>query len=463
MPLDLKKRKIHFIGIGGVGMSGIAELLHQQGHVISGSDLSVGEIFKRLEKLGIACKDTHSPEHITHYKPDVVVYSSAIKKSNEEFQKALELHVPVISRAEMLAEAMRMKRGVAIAGSHGKTTTTGMVTEIIKKTALDPTVVIGGRFASIGSSTSSLGKGEWFLAEADESDGSFLKLSPEISVVTNIDKEHCDFYASDEALNDAFIEFINKTPFYGKVILNSDCQRIFSLKERINKPTTYFGFEKEKNPDCLISIQKNQGVSEFSLHSKKDSPLNKAAFSVSVPGKHNILNATAAILVAHEMNVPVAEIQNLIKNFKGVSRRFEVKGEWKERIVVEDYAHHPTEIRSTIEAATSCFQEKPVVIFQPHRYSRTIHLWNEFKNSFQGAEKVFFLPVFPGSEKKEDWNYYDDQYDFQKHCTGIASTNCSGFDDCYEKLLSYEGEGSNKASILILGAGNTHQMTTRLC
>jgi UDP-N-acetylmuramate--alanine ligase len=386
-----KIRHIHFVGIGGVGMSGIAEVLHNLGYQVSGSDLKVSEHALRLQSLGITVKIGHDPAHVQD--ADVVVRSSAVSPENPEIVAAKAHAIPVIQRAEMLAELMRMKYGVAVAGTHGKTTTTSMVATVLAKAGLDPTVVIGGRLDALGSNAK-LGRGEFMVAEADESDGSFLKLAPTIAVVTTIDAEHLDYYRDLQQIKETFLEFINKVPFYGSAILCLDQEQIQDLLPQVQKRIVSYGCSAQADLTA-------EGVSLAGLNSIfkvrfRGQPLGEV--QLRVPGLHNVTNALAAIAVGLELDIDFTAIRTALGEFSGVARRFQVKGSPQDIMVVDDYAHHPAEIQATLKAASDGFGRRLIVVFQPHRYSRTQRLLPEFASAFDLADQVIITEIYPAGE-----------------------------------------------------------------
>jgi UDP-N-acetylmuramate--alanine ligase len=387
-----KKHKIHFVGIGGIGMSGIAEVLLNLGYKVSGSDLKESDTTERLRKLGGEIFIGHRAENIT--TPHVVVISSAVTKDNVEVTAAREKQVPVIPRAEMLAELMRLKYGVAIAGAHGKTTTTSMVATVLAAGGIDPTVVIGGKLNSLGTNAK-LGQGEFLVAEADESDGSFLKLSPTIAVVTTIDEEHLDFYKDINEIKDAFLAFINKVPFYGVAILCLDQQHIQALIPSVQKRYQTYGMSTQADYQAKDVELRALGSRFKVLHHGTD----LGWFELSVPGMHNVSNSIAAIAVARELDMDIETIRKALKEFSGVQRRFQIKGEVNGVTVVDDYGHHPTEIKATLAAAASGMDRRVVVVFQPHRYTRTQHLLEEFFTAFNQADKLIVLDIYAAGEK----------------------------------------------------------------
>lgn len=386
--------RIHFVGIGGIGMSGIAEVLLNLGYKVSGSDLRESDTTERLRGLGGEICIGHAAENLTNV--DVVVTSTAVQTDNPEVIEARRRMVPVIPRAEMLAELMRMKYGIAIAGTHGKTTTTSMVATVLTHAGIDPTIVIGGKLNTLGSNAK-LGKGDFLVAEADESDGSFLKLSPSIAVVTNIDADHLDYYAGGlEEIKDTFVEFINKIPFYGLAILCLDDRNIAECIPRIRKRFMTYGLSSQA--DLRASHVKLDGFNtSFTAHYKG---YRLGDISFSMPGAHNVLNALACTAVALELDVPFDKIQEGFAQFGGVGRRFTVKGEKNGIMVVDDYGHHPAEIRATLAAARNGWPERRLVVaFQPHRYSRTKELFNEFVTCFYDADVLVLTDIYAASEQ----------------------------------------------------------------
>ncbi len=389
-----KELRIHFVGIGGIGISGIAELLLNLGYRVTGSDLRVSDITERLVGLGAEIRLGHAAGHI----PDdvhVVVVSSAIRPENEEVIEAHRRKIPVIPRAEMLAELMRMKYGIAIAGTHGKTTTTSMVATILATAGWDPTAVVGGKLNSLGSNAK-LGSGDFLVAEADESDGSFVKLSPTVAVVTNIDAEHLDYYSGIGQIKETFLHFLNKVPFYGFAVLCVDHPNVQELIPALQKTYVTYGFSQQADyradgvvPEGMTSrfrvIRRGEDLGEVSL---------------SAPGRHNVSNALAAVAVASELGIPTDRIREGLLDYRGVHRRFQVKGEREGVTVVDDYGHHPAEIRATLAAAREVWPDRRLVIgFQPHRYSRTHALFQEFVSAFHDADLLFVFEVYPAGEE----------------------------------------------------------------
>ena len=384
-------RHIHFVGIGGAGMSGIAEVLHNMEYVVTGSDLKASDVTRHLEQLGIRVSIGHRPEHVQG--ADVVVRSSAVALDNPEVAAARQHLIPVIPRAEMLAELMRLKYGVAVAGTHGKTTTTSMLATVLAHGGLDPTIVIGGRLRGLGSNAK-LGKGEFLVAEADESDGSFLKLSPTLAVVTTIDAEHLDYYRDLAHIQEAFLQFINKVPFYGSAILCLDQENIQDLLPRVEKRFITYGLRTQADITAREIMLQGMG-SEFVVVARQE-VLGK--FRLRVPGMHNVSNALAAVGVGLDLAIEPEAIREALEEFAGVERRFQVKGEARGIVVVDDYGHHPAEIRATLDAAKEGFGRRVVVVFQPHRYTRTKYLLRDFSTAFYQADVVIVTEVYAAGE-----------------------------------------------------------------
>ena len=387
-----KPQRLHFTGIGGIGMSGIAEILLNMGYTISGSDVKLTAVTERLGTLGATVHEGHSALHVAGAK--ALVVTSAVNESNPELMEARRLGIPVIPRGELLAELMRLKYGIAIAGSHGKTSTTSMTATMLAYAGLDPTVVVGGRVSTLGGSNARMGKSDFLVVESDESDGSFLKLAPIIAVVTNIDREHLDHYHSIEEIRRAFTEFVNKVPFYGCAILCLDDENVQQVLPAVKRRTVTYGVSAQA--DLHISgIQVGHMSSEFRLRFRGE---DLGVFELKVPGMHNVLNATAAAAVAHELEVPHEKIRAGLAEYRGVERRFQLRGEAAGVTIIDDYGHHPTEIRATLAAARLCRFQRVHVIFQPHRYTRTQHLMDDFARSFHQADTVSLLDIYAASE-----------------------------------------------------------------
>jgi UDP-N-acetylmuramate--alanine ligase len=393
-------RRAHFVGIGGIGMSGLAEILGTMEFDVSGSDLKPNDITRRLATMGVRIDVGHRAENVDG--ADVIVYSSAIDPKNPEIARARELDIPIIPRAEMLAELMRVKYCVLIAGSHGKTTTTSLVATVLRHAGLDPTVVVGGKVNALGSNAR-LGEGDLFVAEADESDGSFLKLTPTIGVITNVDPEHLDHYGTHENVKDAFVQFANKIPFYGLAVLCLDHPHVQAILPRIQRRVVTYGISKQadyraKNPEF-------NGLETHFETVRRGESLGR--FTVRMPGHHNILNALSVIAVADELEVPLDAVREAIASFHGVQRRFTVvgqpvierEGEKGDVMVIDDYGHHPAEVEATLDAAQKGFDRRVVVAFQPHRYTRTQSLFEDFTRCFNKADLLIVTEVYPAGEQ----------------------------------------------------------------
>ena len=384
-------RHIHFVGIGGAGMSGIAELLANLGYTVTGSDQKRSDTIERLERLGAKIFAGHEPAHIEG--AHVVVYSSAVAPDNVEVAAARQRQLPVIRRAEMLAELMRLKYGIAVAGTHGKTTTTSMVGAVLAEGHLDPTIVVGGRVLSLDANVR-LGQGEYLVAEADESDGSFLKLTPTVAVVTTVDAEHLDHYHTLDAIRDAFVAFLNKVPFYGAGIVCLDQPNVQLLLPRVETRVITYGLES--NADLGARRLRLDGVTSRFEVVHHGRALGECR--LSVPGRHNVANALAAIAVGLDLEIPFATIQKALAEFAGVQRRFQIHGKVAGVMVVDDYGHHPAEIRATLAAAKAGFDGRVVTVFQPHRFTRTLHLRDEFVTAFNQSDVLLVMDIYPAGE-----------------------------------------------------------------
>ncbi|MAE94358.1 MAG: UDP-N-acetylmuramate--L-alanine ligase [Deltaproteobacteria bacterium] len=388
-------QRVHFVGIGGIGMCGIAELLLGLGYTISGSDLAEGATVTRLRELGASVVTGHDEAHVG--EADVVVVSSAIRAGNPEVEEARRRGIPVIPRAEMLAELMRLRDGIAVAGTHGKTTTTSLVAHVLTHAGLDPTAVVGGRIAGTGGrSGARLGEGTFLVAEADESDGSFLRLQPVIAVVTNVEPEHLDHYGSEEALQDAFVRFANQVPFFGLCVLCLDHPGVQELLPRLTRRRTTYGFSPQAEW-CASDPELHAEGARFAVRHG-----GRALGEIALPlaGRHNVLNAMAALAVADEAGVGFEVAREALAAFPGVERRFELKGEAAGVRVIDDYGHHPTEIRATLSAARAVHEGRLVVIFQPHRYSRTRDLFEDFAAAFHDADLLVVTEIYAAGEPK---------------------------------------------------------------
>jgi len=386
-----KIQRIHFVGIGGIGMSGIAEVLLNLGYQVSGSDLKESDTTRRLLELGGRICYGHAAENLG--EADVVVTSTAVRTSNVEVLEAQRRLIPVIPRAEMLAELMRMKYGIAVAGTHGKTTTTSMVATVLTHGGIDPTAVIGGRLDKFGSNAK-LGQGKFLVAEADESDGSFLHLSPTIAVVTNIDADHLDFYSDLEQIKATFVDFINKVPFYGAAVLCLDDPNIQAIIPEVRKRFISYGLTPQADFHAS-EIRHAEDRTSFTVHAHGTA---LGRISLRMPGRHNVLNALAAVAVADELGLPFAEIAEGFRDFGGVGRRFQLRADRHGIMVIDDYGHHPAEIRATLAAARAGWDRRVVAVFQPHRYSRTAALFDEFTTAFYDADRVLVMDIYAAGE-----------------------------------------------------------------
>jgi len=448
-----KLQHLHFVGIGGIGMSAIAEVLLNLGYQVSGSDLKLSPTTERLAKLGVRIYEGHSARNVAGAK--AVVVSSAVDESNPEVREARRLMIPVIPRGEMLAELMRLKYGIAIAGSHGKTTTTSMTALVLNVAGLDPTVVVGGKVAAMGGANARVGQSDFLVVESDESDGSFLKLSPILAVVTNIDREHLDHYPSIVEIRAAFLDFVQKVPFYGAAILCLDDENVQQILPGVNRRSITYG--RSQQADLHISeVDCGPFESRFSVRMKGHDLGN---FHLHVAGIHNVLNATAAIAIGLELDVKLATIHEAIAMFSGVDRRFQMRGTARGITVIDDYGHHPTEIRATLAAARLCNFERIHAVFQPHRYTRTEHLMDEFAKSFHQADLVYVLDIYAASEKPID---------------GVTSAALvERMRDFGQRSVEYTGTIERSAEAVIrnareqdlvitLGAGNVWQVGDRV-
>ncbi len=450
-----KIQRIHFVGIGGIGMSGIAEVLLNLGYKVSGSDLKSSTVTQRLAGLGATAFEGHRAENIIG--AEVVVTSSAIANDNPEVTEAHKLHIPVIQRAEMLAELMRLKYGIAIAGMHGKTTTTSMVAAVLAGGGLDPTVVVGGRVDAMGSNAR-LGKSQYLVAEADESDRSFLKLSPILSVVTNIDREHMDCYRNMRDVKQTFLQFMDRVPFYGMIVACNDDPILRKLLPEVQRRTVTYGTKRGSDFWIKVPTSTPRGVAEAGRPVNafrvryRDEDLGE--FTLHVPGVHNVLNATAAIAVGVGLDVNVEAIRTALEQFRGVDRRFQLRGRAAGVSVVDDYGHHPTEIKATLAAARQCGFRKIHVVFQPHRYTRTRDLMEEFATAFNDADSLFVLDIYAASEKPIE-GISGDALAQRIQQAGKNVQYAASFGDAVSAVSSAAQESD---LVLTLGAGSVSQL-----
>ena len=443
--MKARVQRIHLIGIGGIGMSGIAELLHNQGFSVQGSDMAESPNVVRLRSLGIHVMVGHAAQNLGDAQ--VVVVSSAIDHNNPEIAEAQQLGVPVIPRADMLAELMRMKQGIAVAGSHGKTTMTSLIAHGMEAAGLDPTYVIGGRLTACGSNAR-LGASPWLVAEADESDGSFLRLSPTIAVVSNIDPEHLDHYGNFETLMEAFHTFVDLVPFYGRVVLHHEHPNVAALRERLHKPITTYGSSPQADLH-LLDIQANAEGQTFTAASRELGDLG--AFQLPMPGRHNAENALAAMAVLLDLNIDIEIIRQALASFEGIQRRFQ-RMKIGTGVLVDDYGHHPKEVMATLAAARQCWPERHIsVIFQPHRYSRTHDLMADFMGAFDAANAVALLPVYAAGETEIDGANSEQMAEGMR---ARGHRNVSLLDNLESACDLAESELADGHIVVLMGAGS---------
>jgi UDP-N-acetylmuramate--alanine ligase len=385
-------KKVHFVGIGGIGMSGIAEILLSRGFEVSGSDKSLSEITGRLSELGIKVYEGHSPENLKDV--DVLVYSSAVSRDNPEVKAAAERKIPIIKRSEMLAECMRMQYGIGIAGTHGKTTTTSMVGLTLTEGKIDPTIIVGGKLSGLGGTNARLGNGEFIVVEADEFDRTFLKLTPDIAALTTLETEHLDTYKDLDDIKSAFVEFANKVPFYGFVVLCMDEPALLDIIPQINKKIITYGLTTQADIRA-INISHNEFTSKFTV---KYFGKELGDIILKIPGLHNVKNSLVAVTIAHELGIDFKTIKHALESFSGVYRRFEVKYN-KEILVVDDYAHHPTETTVVLAGIRAGWDRRLVVVFQPHLFSRTRDFYQEFGRSFLNSDVFICTDIYPAREE----------------------------------------------------------------
>jgi UDP-N-acetylmuramate--alanine ligase len=446
----------HFIGIGGIGMSGIAEILLSLGMKVSGSDLRRGPVTDRLGQLGATIYEGHDAGNVAG--ATVVVTSSAVGAANPEVVEAHARKIPVIQRAEMLAELMRLKYGIAIAGMHGKTTTTSMVSSVLSAGGLDPTVVVGGRVDALGSNAR-LGTTQYLVAEADESDRSFLKLSPILAVVTNLDREHMDCYRDMDDVERAFLAFMDRVPFYGAVTACIDDPLLKAILPRARRRVFTYGVAPEAD-FRLEFVQIGQGrFARFLVHTAKG-PLGP--FELHVPGRHNVLNATAAVAIARQLEVPEEKIAEGLNRFRGVDRRFQQRGQARGVTVVDDYGHHPTEIRATLAAARECGHRRIHVVFQPHRFTRTLDLMDQFSSAFQDADTLLVLPIYAASEEPIPGVTAERLVERIEQSHSIQGPTVQFAPDFAAAIAAVAAQAQEGDLILTLGAGSVSQLAPQI-
>jgi UDP-N-acetylmuramate--alanine ligase len=453
-----RTRRVHFVGIGGIGMSGIAELIANLGYEVSGSDAKTSEVTRRLETLGVEVRAGHDPSHVG--AADVVVISSAIRADNPEVLEARRRRIPVIRRAEMLAELMRLRYGIAIAGTHGKTTTTSMVAVVLERAGLDPTAVIGGRLSAFGSNAR-LGRGDSIVVEADESDRSFLKLSPTIALVTNIDREHMEAYGTWSALQDSFAEFVNKVPFYGAAVLCVDDEAVRALLPRVTRRAITYGFADGATAPDLAGHEMHLeafGARCQVSQAAEDRRNDLGELRIGAPGRHNLLNALGAVAVGLELQVPFRVIAEALAAFAGAERRFQIKGVARGVMVVDDYGHHPTEIAAVIAAARAS-RRRLLVVFQPHRYTRTRDLMVEFGRALGAADEVILTDIYPAGEPPIEGITIDALAEAVRRSTAHPLHVVRDVSDVPASVVTLAREGD---LVITLGAGSIGGVSDRI-
>ncbi|WP_448583621.1 UDP-N-acetylmuramate--L-alanine ligase [Thermocrinis sp.] len=441
-----KIKNLHFVGIGGIGMSGIAQVLLQMGYKVSGSDLKDNKNTQLLRSMGAKIFIGHRRENVGDGQ--VVVYSSAVSENNPEIQEAKRRGIPVISRGEMLAELFRLKEGIAVCGSHGKTTTTSMIAYVIHEGGYDPTVIVGGILKSFGSNAK-LGRDNLIVSEADESDGSFLKLRPTVSVITNIDKEHLGFYKDIEQIKQAFLEFANSVPFYGFCVMNADDPNSMELIPRVSKKVITYGIQKPAQIKAE-SLSQESGYYTFEVL-WKDKPIGKV--KLGVPGKHNVYNALACISVCLEMDIPPKVMFDALASFKNAERRLEFKGEFNGCPIYDDYGHHPTEIKVVLDSLREMYPEKKIlIVFQPHRYSRTYYLFDEFAQVLKQADLCIITDIYPAGEENT-YNVSSKMLAERVQCPYFPNK---------EDVFSWLEDNAKDCVILFMGAGSIGKWSEEL-
>jgi UDP-N-acetylmuramate--alanine ligase len=443
-------RRIHFVGIGGIGMSGIAELLANLGYAVSGSDARRSEVTARLEQaFGVRVFEGHAAGHVGD--ADVVVVSSAVRASNPEVLAAQERGIPVIPRAEMLAELMRLRFSIAIAGSHGKTSTTSMIALVLERGGLDPTAVIGGRLSAFGSNAR-LGRGEYMVAEADESDRSFLLLWPSIAVITNIDNEHMENYGSLADLQQAFLDFANKVPFYGAAVACAEDDNLAAILPRVRRQVVTYGLDHPQAQFVGTSIELGSfgGRCQVYRRTREGTEL-VGRLELAVPGRHNLQNALAAVAVGHRIGLDFARIADALAGFHGAERRFERHGEVGGVLVVDDYGHHPTEIAAVMAAARATLNRRLIVAFQPHRYSRTAHLFDAFGPALAGADEIVLTDIYAAGEDPIAFVTVDRLADSIRRGSGRPVYVAPTLNDVVREVMAIVRPGD---AVITLGAGS---------
>ena len=453
-----RTRRVHFVGIAGIGMSGIAELLANLGYVVSGSDVRRSDVTARLEQsFGVMVYEGHKAQQVSGV--DVVVYSSAVRPTNPEIVEARARGIPVIPRAEMLAELMRLRFSIAVAGSHGKTTTTSMIALVLERAGLDPTAVIGGRLSAFGSNAR-LGQGDFMVAEADESDRSFLKLWPSIAVVTNIDDEHMESYGNLAALQDAFVEFVNKVPFYGATVACADDANLRAIFPRVSRRLVTYGIDHAEAHLLATDVELGAFGGRCVVHRRGAAGIETLGrLDLAVPGRHNLLNALAAIAVGERVGLDFDRIATALASFHGAERRFERHGEVNGVLVIDDYGHHPTEIAAVMAAARATLGRRLVVAFQPHRHSRTAHLLEAFGPALRDADEIVLSDIYAAGEDAIAGITVDRLADAIRTGSGRPVHVAHTLDDVLAELMRIARPGD---AVVTLGAGSIGTLPKRL-
>jgi UDP-N-acetylmuramate--alanine ligase len=439
-----RTRRVHFVGVGGIGMSGIAEVLLNLGFEVSGSDLKASDTTSRLQEMGAAVWVGHEGAHIAG--ADVVVYSSAVKPDNPELVEAVRQGIPTIPRGEMLAELMRLKYAVTVAGAHGKTSTTSLIASVLAQGGLDPTVIVGGKVRAL-SSNARLGGSRYVVAEADESDGQFVNLPSSVAVITNIDLEHLDFYPDLAAIEDAFVAYANRVPFYGAVVLCADDARVMHIAARLRRRKVTYSLGGDADVAGRV-VERGPGWTRFAVRNGR---ADLGDVRLPIPGDHYARNALAAVAAGLWLDIPFEQVRAGLESWQGVGRRFELKGEAAGVIVVDDYGHHPTEIAATIQAALSSYQRRLFVLFQPHRYTRTRDLAAEFAACFDGAHRVLVADVYPAGEKPIDGISAETIIDRVRRRGGVSVEHAASFEDMVARVVDETREGD---LVITMGAGD---------
>ena len=453
-----RTRRVHFVGIGGIGMSGIAELLANLGYIVSGSDAKRSEATARLEQtFGVVVMEGHAAANVGN--ADVVVYSSAVRAGNPELVEARERGIPVIPRAEMLAELMRLRFSIAVAGSHGKTTTTSMIALVLERAGLDPTAVIGGRLSAFGSNAR-LGQSDYMVAEADESDRSFLMLWPSIAVVTNIDDEHMESYGSLAALQDAFVEFVNKVPFYGATVACADDANLRAIFPRVNRRLVTYGLDHPEAHILATDVEIGGFGGRCTVHRRSPAGIEMLGrLELAVPGRHNLQNALAAVAVGERVGLDFDRVAAALTSFHGAERRFERHGEVNGILVVDDYGHHPTEIAAVMAAARATLNRRLVIAFQPHRHSRTAHLMDAFGPALREADEIVLTDIYGAGEEPIAGVTVDRLAESIRTGSGRPVHVARTLDDVVDELMRIVRPGD---AVVMLGAGSIGTLAKRV-